>query len=43
MSSMTPVIVMDKHGKVVLTVGGSGGTHITTGTAFVSKLRTVIM
>ena len=32
MSSMTPVIIMDKDGKVVLTAGGSGGTHITTGT-----------
>ncbi|XP_038058653.1 glutathione hydrolase 1 proenzyme-like isoform X2 [Patiria miniata] len=36
MSSMTPIIIVDRDGKVKLVVGASGGSRITTGVAQVS-------
>jgi gamma-glutamyltranspeptidase / glutathione hydrolase / leukotriene-C4 hydrolase len=35
MSSMTPTIVVDKHGDVQLVIGGAGGTRIPTVVAYV--------
>ena len=37
MSSMSPMLVFNRDGEVVLASGGSGGTRITTATAWVSE------
>lgn len=42
LSSMTPAIFVDQHGKVRLSLGGSGGIQITSATAYVA-LRTIML
>ena len=39
MSSITPLIFVDKNGNVIWVAGASGGTRITTGTALVSVIK----
>jgi len=34
-SSMCPAVVVDRHGDVVMVIGGSGGPRITSATAYV--------
>ncbi|KAH9377361.1 hypothetical protein HPB48_022841 [Haemaphysalis longicornis] len=36
MSSMAPVVVLDRNGNCVLALGGSGGSKITSGVALVA-------
>ena len=43
LSSMSPVIVTDSSGDVIMVVGGSGGSRIISGTTLVRKYNLLLL